>query len=240
MNRIDWLTFFNREQEMALDAGDRLAQVLRPRRISSVLDAVAGIGMRALSLARAGFDVVACEGDAELFARAGRKLAEYDAHVPLYRLGLRGTREVAEAPFDAILVLDDAIARWPHEQHGAILRGVGEQLVPAGYLVIGLRNWERQLRSRDNFVPRQVTRMNGSRLLMFDVWEYTTSGAGTVTVTTFYLYTHGGQWRVTTAERNYYPIRGNELQAVVEAAGYTLIELIEHPNEKWWIVRKEN
>ena len=175
-----------------------------------------------------------------LFERAGAKLAEYEMHVPLYRLGLRAINEVAEAPFDAILVLDDAIARWPHGQHTAILQRLGEQLVPAGYLVLGLRDWERQLRTRDNFVPRQVTRMNGSRLLMFDVWEYTTSSAGTVTVTTFYLYTHGGQWRVVTTERDYYPVRGDELQGVVEAAGYTLIELIEHPNEKWWIVRKEN
>lgn len=240
MNDIDWLTHFNREQETALDAGDRLAQVLRPRRVSSVLDADAGIGLRALSLARAGFDVVACEPDLALFERAGRKLAEYDVHVPLYRLGLRAVGDVGEAPFDAILVLDDAIARWPHRQHAAILRMLGEQLVPAGYLVIGLRDWERQLRSRDNFVPRQVVRMNGSRLLMFDVWEYTTSGAGVVSVTTFYLYTHGGQWRVTTTDRDYYPVRGDELQGVVEAVGYTLTELIEHPHENWWILRQGN
>lgn len=240
MNRIDWLTYFNREQETALDAGDRLAQVLRPRRVSSVLDAAAGIGLRALSLARAGFDVVACEADTALFERAGAKLAEYEAHVPLYRLGLRSVREVTEAPFDAILVLDDAIALSPHTQHAAILKALAEQLVPSGYLAIGVRDWEQQLRSRDAFVPRQVTRMNGSRLLMFDVWEYKTARAGAVTVTTFYLYTHGGQWRVATTERDYHPVRGDELQGVVEAAGFTLIELIEHPNENWWIVRKEN
>lgn len=241
MNRIDWLTYFNREQETALDAGDRLVQVLRPRRVSSVLDTAAGIGLRALTLARAGFDVVACEADATLFERAGDKFKEYeDVSIPLYRVGLRSVGKLTEGPFHAVLVLEDAIARWSHEQHRALLQILGEQLVPGGYLVIGLRDWETQLRTQDYFVPRQVARMNGSRLLMFDVWEYATAGAGMATATTFYLYTQGGRWRVATTERTYYPVRGNELQDTLEAVGFTLIELIEHPMENWWVLRKAN
>lgn len=239
MKEFDWLSHYNREEEGALEAGDRLYHVLRPRRVSTVLDAAAGLGLRALALARAGYDVVACEADETLFTRAAERFAEAsDATVPLYRLGLRGVREVAEGPFDAVLALEDAVARWPSQSHTSILRALAGQLVPSGYLVIGLRDWDAQLRTQEYFEPRQVTRMNGTRLIMFDVWEY--GVADGVTATTFYLYTRGERWRVETTKTTYYPVHGDEFQTTVEQTGFTLVELIEHPKENWWILRKGN
>lgn len=237
MNHIDWLGYFNREKETALEAGDRLVHLLRPRRVASVLDAAAGTGVRAVALARAGFTVVACEVDEMLFARAGTALSDAeDISIPLYRLGLRGVDAVAEGPFDAVLALDDALTRRPQEAHARILGTLGEQIVPSGYLVLGLRDWDAQLRTQEYFVPRQLTRMNGTRLLMFEVWEYNIDG--TATATTFYLHAQNDEWRVRTRKTTYYPARGKEIQTVIEATEFRLIELLDHPDEQWWILQK--
>lgn len=241
MNTIEWLEYFNRENETTLDASDRLMHLLRARRVRSVLDAGAGIGVRALALARAGYDVVACEADRRLFERAGRRIAAVEeVTIPLYRLGLPGIDEVAfgEGPFDAVLALNDVIARWPHHTHVDILDTLAGTLDASGVLIVGFRDWQAQLRTRDYFVPRRVARMNGSRLLMFEVWEYTTAAPGAAVATTFYLYTYGGPWHVETTTATYYPIYDDEFRGVVEHVGLQVVERIEHPREQWWVLRK--
>lgn len=227
---------YDRWWEEVADESRRLDQVLSAHRVHRLLDAAAGRGRLALALARRGYRVVACEADEGLWQQAARTLADASHAVPLYRVGLPGLSEAVSGPFDAVLALHDSLARWPPVEQLRALEACAHVLAPSGILVVGLRDWQAVLRDRSYFVPRRVARLNGSRLLMFDVRVFET---GRVVWTTFYLLEQRGQWRVHTTSVTYYPITPSDLETVMSAAGFAVVERVEHPVENWWIALKK-
>ncbi len=225
---------YDRWWEEVADESRRLDQLFASYHVRRVVDAAAGRGRLALALAQCGYQVSACEADEELFQQARRSLGEASVAVPLYRVGLPGLAEVVSGPFDAVLALHDALARWPPPDQVRALVACARLLAPDGLLVLGMRDWEAVLRDRDYFVPRRVARLNGSRLLMFDVRAFR---PGRVVWTTFYLLEHKGKWRVRTTSVTYYPVTSLLLEQGAALAGLAVVERVDHPSEQWWIMR---
>jgi len=223
-------------QDHVDDEGRRLAHVLEAHRVHTVVDAAAGGGRLASALAERGFHVVACEPDEALFRQALEHLAGAPVSVALYRVGLPGLAHVLEGPFDAAFALHDALARHSPAEQGRSLEAMARILAPKGLALIGLRDWEGLLRERTFFVPRRVARMNGSRLLMFDVRLFR---AQHVIWTTFYLLEQEGKWRVHTSATTYYPITPARLEEAAAAAGLTVAERADYPHETWWVLRRK-
>ena len=230
-----WLRLYTTDEQEAEQAAQRLAALARAHGAQRVLDGHAGVGHRAVALAAAGLDVTAAEADEWRFATAARLVRATHAPVTLYRLGMTRLANIEGAPFDMALLLDDALALVGQPAAARLLDTMHRVVRPGGLLVVGLRDWEQHLRRRETFIPRQVARVNGARLFMFEAWEYTDKRMAHCSH--FYVSFGASKWHVEVREMLYEAIFRDEAEQAFAAAGWRILEEITLDDRRWWVLR---
>lgn len=215
--------------------GEALGALLRPRRVQTVLDVACGTGCHAIGLARHGFLVTACDGDADAVAEAERRATEAEASVAFGVVPLAAVGATVGGAFDALLCLDGAFAAVLPGARLPLLRDLAARVGAGGLLLLGLPDWETILRERPQFIPRRITKPNGSRLVMFDVWDYGDGEA--VSVSSFTLRDTLGRWTVETEKRTLYPLRPADLFELAAQAGLRVTEQVQRRDETWWVLQ---
>lgn len=127
----------------ARSEGDFFIELLREAGARRVLDAATGSGFHAVSLAQAGFDVVATDGSAAMVEQARRNLAERDLDVRAEVADWRGLDAVVGTGFDAVLCLGNSLGHlFAEDDLDAAVRGFAGVLKPGGLLLLDQRNYD--------------------------------------------------------------------------------------------------
>lgn len=231
--------FYEHWWETVDSEGERLDALLAPRQAHTVLDASCGIGTQSIGLARQGYLVTACDESSEMVDEARRQAeaAGVGGQIRFAVHDMATLDEVLSGPFDAVISVGNS---FPHLEPGRreqALRTFWHLLGPQGVLVIGMRNWDKILAERPQFVPRRVSKVNGHRLVMFDVWDYPNDGE--ITFTTFFLWHDTQAWRVETHTLTYYPLRAIDFMRLAQASGFQVVEQVDHSFERWWVLEVE-
>lgn len=114
-----------------------------------VLDVATGTGYHAVTLARAGFDVTAVDGSAEMIERTRVNAARHGQSFPVVRSDWRRLRENIDGRYDAIVCLGSSFPHLFHEsERRAVLAEFHEALNPGGVLVVDHRNFDAIRRHR--------------------------------------------------------------------------------------------
>lgn len=228
----DWWETVDRERR-------RLDALLAPRGVDTVLDASCGTGTQSIGLALQGYLVTASDVSSEMVAEAEQRAeaAGVGGRIRFAAHDMATLDEIFTGPYDAVITVGNS---FPHLEPGRreqALRTLRSLLSPAGVLVIGMRNWDKILNERPQFVPRRVSKVNGHRLVMFDVWEYPSDDE--ISFTTFFLWHDTQAWRVETHTLTYYPLRALEFMRLAHATGFQVVEQVDHPFERWWVLEVE-
>jgi hypothetical protein len=94
------------------------------------------------------------------------------------------------------------------------------RLLPGGLLVVGIRDYDAVIQHRPRFTPPQFGEKGGSRVMLFQLWDWADDGA-TYQLTMFILKQTGGEWETTTHASTYRALRRSDLERLVQEAAFT-------------------
>ena len=140
---------------------------------ASVLDCACGPGHDALTLARAGYAVMASDASAGMVSAARELLvSEGRPDVSVTCCRWEDLPSVLTEQFEAVFCVGNSISHCADgDAMAAALAGMRDVLQPRGVLVVEARDWQRPRAERQRFEVREpVTRRGGERGLCIYVW----------------------------------------------------------------------
>jgi glycine/sarcosine N-methyltransferase len=207
------LIFADWERSMAYQA-EVLEALLREhdRPVRRVLDAACGIGMQALPLARAGYDVTATDVSAAAVDRCAREAARRGL---LMQTAVNDMRSLGAGRFDAVIAFDNAL---PHlltdHDLGLACASLHRALEPGGLLLASIRDYDAILVDRP---PGELPRAHGDHIVV-QLWEWTEDERYTLR---HLILTRGnGTWRGTERRTTYRALRRETLSTALGDAGF--------------------
>ena len=133
---IDW-------EGRAAGEGDFFPRLLREAGCEKILDAACGTGYHSVQLARAGFDVLAADGAAEMLRKTEENAEAYGVSIPTAQADWRTLTDDLDGKFDAVLCLGNAFTHLFDEQERIeTLAQFHAVLRPGGLLVLDQRNYD--------------------------------------------------------------------------------------------------
>lgn len=192
--------------------GDFFISMLRRQGARRVLDAATGTGFHAVSLAEAGFEVVAVDGAPTMVDKARQNLTERDLDVPCHVADWRRLDEVVTGPFDAIVCLGNSLAHlFDRADLEATLHKFAAVLAPGGLLVLDQRNY-------DAILDDTLEKMDQSYCCCGGGASVTLDAQGPELVRIHYRI-GDAQYQIET-----HPWRSATISEALEASGFTDIE----------------
>ena len=144
---------------------------MRPARI---LDAACGIGTQAIGLAQRGHNVTGSDLSAAAVARARVETAARNLAISLYTADMRDLSMVPGAPFDAVLIADNALAHLPSEEDLLLTaKSAARKLRPGGILLATARDYDTLARERPVFHGPAFFADGGYRRIVHQIWDWT-------------------------------------------------------------------
>lgn len=213
--------------------GTWLDDLLKQRRVRTVLDCTCGIGTQALGLAFQGYEVTASDFSPANLAEAQRAAQSFGVSVAWHLADVRYLDQAPIAgPFDAVIALGNSLSHLLTEQDlSRALRQIHDQARPGGMVVVGQRDWDAILQERPRFFFRQEHRdtpSHGSRTVLFDLWHYDDPGERLVDFEIFILEEAANGWTVEVFPLRYRMWRRRALIDLMEDAGLTNVSQVDH------------
>jgi len=142
----------------------------RPR----VLDAACGIGTQAIGLAQRGHHVTGSDLSETAVARAQLEAAARNLVVPFYTADLRNLSAVPGAPFDAVVIADNAFAHlFTEDDLRRAASNAAAKLRSGGLLLATVRDYDTLVRDRPVIHGPAFYRDAGHRRIVHQVWDWT-------------------------------------------------------------------
>jgi len=139
-----------------------------------ILDAACGIGTQAIGLAMRGHAVTGSDLSEAAVARARVEIAARKLMVPVYSADLRDLSGVRGAPFDAVLIADNAFAHLPSEDDlRQAAASAAQMLDHGGILLATIRDYDALARERPNCQGPTFYEDGGRRRIVHQVWDWT-------------------------------------------------------------------
>ncbi|QBI21366.1 class I SAM-dependent methyltransferase [Egibacter rhizosphaerae] len=133
---IDW-------EGRAKGEGDFYPRILRDAGCTRVLDAATGTGYHAVQLAKAGFDVLAADGAAEMVSKTAENAARLGVDLPVQEADWRTLADDVPGEFDALLCLGNAFTHlFTEDERVRALEQFHKVLRPGGLVIIDQRNYD--------------------------------------------------------------------------------------------------
>jgi glycine/sarcosine N-methyltransferase len=139
-----------------------------------ILDAACGIGTQAIGLAMRGHFLAGSDLSEAAVARARLEAAARNLAIPLSTADMRDLSAVPGAPFDAVVIADNALAHLPSEDD--ILKAVtsaARKLGSGGVLLASIRDYDALTRERPAFHGPAFYEDDGCRRIVHQVWDWT-------------------------------------------------------------------
>lgn len=173
-----------------------------------VLDAACGTGFHTVSLAKAGFEVVASDASAAMVEQTRRACKAHDVDIEVLQADWRTLRERVPGKFDAVVVLGNSFTHlFSRSDRQRAIQQFGEMLNPSGMLIVDHRNYDRVLDQGYAF---------GHKVYYCgrDV------GGGPVILREDFIRFRYGFADGSSRELDVYPIRHRELDELLAKAGF--------------------
>ncbi len=123
--------------------GGFFEKLLREHGCERVLDAATGTGYHAVTLAQAGFDVVAADGAETMLAKTEQNMHEYGCKFATYLADWRQLDEQVPGRFDALLCLGNAFTHlYAEEDRRRAMQQFYDILDPGGLVLVDQRNYD--------------------------------------------------------------------------------------------------
>jgi len=191
-----------------------------------ILDCACGIGLLAVGLAQAGFQVIACDASPAMVERTQRLARAQAVEVPTRVCRWDQLPEQGwPGRFDAVFCVGNSLAHAVGRSgRRAAMDGMASVLRTGGVLALTSRNWE-QIRlagSRMDVWDRLVERADRKAVVVYS-WQvppsWETEHRLQISVAALQ---DGDRLQVTTELLSIWPFRHEELQADIAAAGLSL------------------
>ena len=138
-----------------------------------LLDVSCGIGTQAIALALRGYQVTGSDLSVPAVERARREAAARGLAIELSVCDMRRAHAHHGTGFELVLSCDNSL---PHLLTDAdlllALREMQDCLAVGGGCVVTVRDYEREARGRNLVKPYGVRIENGTRTLLFQVWDF--------------------------------------------------------------------
>lgn len=138
-----------------------------------LLDVSCGIGTQAIALALRGYQVTGSDLSVPAVERARREAAARGLAIELSVCDMRRAHAHHGTGFELVLSCDNSL---PHLLTDAdlllALREMRDCLAVGGGCVVTVRDYEREARGRNLVKPYGVRIENGTRTLLFQVWDF--------------------------------------------------------------------
>lgn len=165
----DWEASLRR-QGQALDAILRSRGGPPPR---TILDAACGVGTQSLALAALGYEVTASDLSPGAVERAAREAAARGLALRTSVADMRQVFEHHRRTFDAVIACDNSV---PHLLTDADIWRAFEQFfrctAPGGLCLISVRDYDAVEKGGLRLIPHGVRQEEGTRYVLFQVWEW--------------------------------------------------------------------
>lgn len=164
----DWNASIHRQ-------GEQLSSIIRSEWSSGkkILDISCGIGTQAIGLAMQGYSVVASDISEKEIERAKQEARSRNVETSFSVCDMRSAHAHHGSGFDVVISVDNSL---PHlltdDEILLALRQMTACLSPGGGCLITVRDYEREERGRNLVKPYGTRVENGSRYLLFQVWDF--------------------------------------------------------------------
>jgi len=164
----DW----NRSIERQAAILNALLRSVLPRSPLKLLDCACGIGTQAIGLAQAGHRVVGSDLSPAALARARREAELRGLNIPFTVSDVTSLAEIAEADFDVVAALDNALPHLTASQLAQAARAMGSKLKPDGVLIASIRDYDRLITERPTVQVPAFYGSAGTRRIVHQVWDW--------------------------------------------------------------------
>ncbi|MEU6144487.1 class I SAM-dependent methyltransferase [Streptomyces sp. NPDC047081] len=185
-----------------------------------ILDCACGIGTQAIGLARTGHRVVGTDLSPRAATRAAAEAGARGAALPTVAADMRQL-PFQPGAFDAVVCADNAL---PHLLTGhdvaTALSGMRRVLRDAGLLLLSVRDYDEDRRTRPAATPPQVSYGSDGRTVTFQLWHWHDDGER-YDMEHFQLLPDAGEWEVRVRRTTYWALTRAELTDAVARAGFS-------------------
>ena len=208
-----------------------------------ILDCACGIGLLAVGLAQAGFQVIACDASPAMVERTQRLARAQAVEVPARVCRWDQLPEQGwPGRFDAVFCVGNSLAHATgRDGRRAALSGMASVLADGGVLVLTSRNWEqiRAAGSRLDVWDRLVERAGRTAMVVYSwqippAWE--TEHQVEISVA---VLQEGDRLQVTTERLSIWPFTHNDLRDDLTATGLRITGSTYNPTQTAYVVTAE-
>jgi SAM-dependent methyltransferase len=206
----------------------QLDQVIRENwgaEVQTILDVSCGIGTQALGLAQLYYQVTASDLSDAAVERARQEAQQQGITIPFSVADMRQAYHHHQAQFDVVISCDNAV---PHLLTDEDLLQAFQQFYqcvrPGGGVLITVRDYEKEAR-HTQIKPEQVRVENGSRYILFQVWEFT----GDIYEISMYVIKDDrrGTCQTQVMRAHYYAIGTTRLLELLKEAGFEDVKRVD-------------
>jgi SAM-dependent methyltransferase len=195
-----------------------------------VLDAACGSGGHALWLAGRGYDASGADSSLVMIEMARRKAAQAGVAVRFETADLSGLAAAFDdvAPFDAVLCLGNSL---PHllsqEALVGALRAMAGVLRPGGLLLLQNLNYDLRWQRQPRWFAAQGGTLDGVEVLVWRFADYLPEEERIAFHIALFRRRAGRDWQPEVHTAPQRPLFQRDLNAALDAAGFTQVEAFE-------------
>jgi glycine/sarcosine N-methyltransferase len=219
------LIFQDWEASMRRQGGIIASLLPPPTSVGPVLDCACGIGTQCLALAERGFQIDASDLSPSEAARAQQEAAARGLPIRVWVDDMRTLEKAPTGHYGTVLCMDNALPHLDSDENiGLALCAMSRRLRPGGSLVLSLRDYGTVMRERPTAMPPTFFNDDGSRRIVFQVWDWLDDRRYAVHL---YISRQIGQgWADHHFVGRYRAVSSDEVAAMARAAGFVEVRIL--------------
>jgi len=170
---VDWAASVRRQAQ----ALDRIIESVLGHGTRRVLDCSCGVGTQSLGLAQLGHAVRGTDVSGESVRRAKNLATEMGLKVDFSVADMRSLRNAVPGSYEVVISCDNSL---PHllstEDLVEAATNIRSKLLPKGLFIASTRDYDALLLERPVVSPPTLTGVDGTRRVVFQVWDWTEDG----------------------------------------------------------------
>lgn len=190
----------------------------------TVLDCTCGIGTQAIGLALYGYTVHGTDLSPEAVERARQEAVTFGATLTFGIADVLQLQQQVDGVFDVVLTCDNSLAHFlTDDDLQQALGNMASKIAPDGLFVASLRDYDAILQQKPRAMLPQVSDIDGSRAISFQVWDWLGNGHS-YSLNHFIVKQAGEDWETTCNVTRLRAWRRAEVQLMLARAGLHDIE----------------
>ena len=217
------LIFEDWDASIARQAGvvDQLLRAEFGARPLRVLDCACGIGTQAIGLAQLGHQITASDVCGKAVERARTEAQERGLAITFHVSDMTSMADVAEADFDVVVALDNALPHLEKDQLRAAVEAMRGKLRDSGVMLASIRDYDRLIVERPTVQGPAFYGCELDRRIVHQVWDWIAEDRYRLHM--YITAKQGREWRAHHFVGEYRAVLRSELAGVLNEAGFSAI-----------------